>query len=64
MRSGKDRRKTPDNTTSWFEDIGRPARERRHRRRDRRVENLNADDRQTLLSEMPGLDSFKPDRKD
>lgn len=61
MRSGKDRRKTPDDKV--FEDIARTAPERR-KQRDRRLENLDADERQTLLSEMPAIDNFRPARKD
>jgi len=63
MRNGKDRRKTPAGTSSDFEDIARTAPERR-RQRDRRLENLDCDERQTLLSEMPAIDKFKPSRKD
>ena len=51
MRDQKDRRKQ-DEHASLLEDIHTGARDRR-KQPDRRLENLNAEQRQLLLSEMP-----------
>ena len=52
MRNLKDRRKA-GNATFPFEDIHPGATDRR-KLPDRRLENLDAEQRQLLLSEMPG----------
>lgn len=52
MRNLKDRRKT-DNAAFPFEDVHPGATDRR-KLPDRRLENLDAEQRQLLLSEMPG----------
>jgi hypothetical protein len=63
MRNSKERRK-PESTAAFpIDDVTRTASERR-KLRDRRIENLNAEERQLLLSEMPGLATDKTPRKD
>jgi hypothetical protein len=62
MRNRKDRRKPQDAVAPPLEDVSQVAPERR-KPLDRRMENLNAEERQLLLSEMPGLNTGKPDRK-
>ncbi len=52
MRNQKDRRKA-DSTAFPLEDIHPGATDRR-KLPDRRLENLDAEQRQLLLSEMPG----------
>jgi len=59
MRKGKDRRKPAASPAIPFEDLHPGATDRR-KRPDRRLENLDAEERQLLLSEMPGL-AHKPD---
>ncbi|MEZ5543564.1 MAG: hypothetical protein R3F42_16240 [Pseudomonadota bacterium] len=56
MKHRTDRRKAKDTGHDPLEDNGRAqfARERR-KRRDRRMENLDLEERQLLLSEMPWL---------
>jgi hypothetical protein len=53
MRNRKDRRKPADTPAIPFEDLHAGATDRR-KQPDRRLENLNAEERQLLLSEMPG----------
>ena len=55
MRNPKDRRKAAAEAPSPYVDNGRAqlARDRRSGR-DRRLENMQLDERQTQLSEMPG----------
>lgn len=61
MKQRTDRRRTGNEAVNPLEDNGRGefARERR-KQRDRRLENLDDAERQTLLSEMPGV---LPDRR-
>lgn len=56
MKQRTDRRRAGNPAQDPLEDNGRGqfVRERR-KRRDRRIENLELEERQTLLSEMPGL---------
>ena len=56
MKSRTDRRRTRNENEDPYENNGRGqfARERR-KRRDRRMENLDLEERQLLLSEMPWL---------
>jgi hypothetical protein len=56
MKQRTDRRKASKEPEDAYEDNGRGqfARERR-KRRDRRMENLDLEERQLLLSEMPWL---------
>lgn len=53
MRNRKDRRKPAGTPAIPFEDLSAGATDRR-KQADRRLENLNAEERQLLLSEMPG----------
>ena len=53
MRKRKDRRRPQATATYPFEDIF-PGKKDRRKQPDRRLENLDADQRQLLLSEMPG----------
>ena len=62
MRKRKDRRK-PAAATFPFEDIHPGATDRR-KLPDRRLENLDADQRQLLFSEMPGQPAGKNTSKD
>ena len=62
MRRRKDRRKPKDATAYPFEDVSKAAPDRR-KIRDRRIANLNAEERQLLLSEMPGIKTGRPVRK-
>jgi hypothetical protein len=63
MRKRKDRRK-PEATAAFpFEDISPGATDRR-KLTDRRLENLDAEQRQLLLSEMPGGRGGKQGRQD
>jgi hypothetical protein len=61
MRNRKDRRTLKQSPESAYEDNGRSllAKERR-KRRDRRKENLELEERQLLLAEMPWC---TPDRR-
>lgn len=54
MRNHKDRRKTGNAPISPYEDNGRAtlARDRR-KNHERRIENLEMEERQLMLSEMP-----------
>ena len=54
MRNHKDRRKTGDTPLSPHEDNGRATlcRDRR-KNHERRIENLEVEERQLMLSEMP-----------
>ena len=61
MRSRKDRRKPQSTAAFPIEDT--PTALERRKRRDRRMENMNAEERQLLLSEMPGLSTSKLPRK-
>jgi hypothetical protein len=63
MRNRKDRRKPQDTAALTIEDASLAAPERR-KIHDRRIANLNAEERQLLLSEMPGITSDKNPRKD
>jgi hypothetical protein len=56
VKQRTDRRKVRNGLQGPYEDNGREqfARERR-KRRDRRMENLDLEERQLLLSEMPWL---------
>lgn len=63
MRDGKDRRNTGVMPAIPFEDLHPGATDRR-KRPDRRLENLNAEERQLLLSEMPGHLTNGTPRKD
>jgi len=56
MRNEKDRRKPADPSAIILEDLHAGATDRR-KRADRRLENLDAEERQLLLSEMPGHDT-------
>ena len=53
MRNRKDRRKPADPNAIILEDLHAGATDRR-KQADRRLENLDAEERQLLLSEMPG----------
>lgn len=61
-RKRKDRRhsNTPDAFRLEDEEHGLVLEDRR-KRRDRRLENLDVEERQTLLSEMPGVETEKPE---
>jgi hypothetical protein len=62
MRSHKDRRKKDDALQSSTEDNGRAALLRdRRKHHERRMENMKAEDRQLMYSEMPSPISKKPD---
>jgi hypothetical protein len=63
MRKRKDRRRPRATAELPFDDLRQNAAERR-RLPDRRLENLSAEQRQLLLSEMPGQSASKPKRKD
>jgi hypothetical protein len=56
MKQRTDRRRAENTAPDPHENNGRGqfARERR-KRRDRRIENLELEERQLLLSEMPGM---------
>jgi hypothetical protein len=61
MRSHKERRKTVDAPTSPVEDNGRATLLKERRKdHDRRIENLDVDERQLMLSEMPAPTTKKP----
>ncbi len=61
MRNHKDRRKTGDAPISPCEDNGRATLLRDRRKdHDRRIENLDIDERQLMLSEMPAPTIKKP----
>jgi len=53
MKNRKDRRKPADTPALPFEDLQAGISNRR-KQPDRRLENLNAEERQLLFSEMPG----------
>ncbi len=61
MRSRKNRRRNPDSFRSSLENNGSTtvAGERR-KLRDRRIENLDDDERQLMFSEMPSPTRRKP----
>ena len=63
MRKRRDRRRPHATSDYPFEDLRHSARERR-KLKDRRLENLDAEQRQLLLSEMPGHPASGRDRKD
>ncbi|MBT8116922.1 MAG: hypothetical protein KJO66_03765 [Gammaproteobacteria bacterium] len=63
MRKRKERRKPAATSSFPFEDIHPGATDRR-KLPDRRLENLDAEQRQLLLSEMPGHPSDRNTRKD
>ena len=62
MRNRKDRRKPHGTPSGPFEDISLAAPERR-KTKERRVENMSADERQLQFSEMPSVRIEKPARK-
>jgi hypothetical protein len=60
MRHPKDRRRTTVPTSFPLEDSSLElVTSERRRRKDRRLENLNEEERQMLLSEMPWLTFYK-----
>ena len=63
MRKRKDRRKPSATAELPFEDFRQTAAERR-RLPDRRLANLNAEQRQLLFSEMPAPGPGKDESKD
>lgn len=63
MRKRKDRRKPAATATFPFEDI-HPGDTDRRKLPDRRLENLDAEQRQLLFSEMPGQSAGKDTSKD
>jgi len=61
-RKRKDRRNGNSTTAVRLEDEEHGlVLEDRRKQRERRLENLDAGERQTLLSEMPGVDPEKPE---
>ena len=61
MRSTKDRRDSTADAIFTLEDSNHEViLEDRRRKKERRLENLDMDERQLLLSEMPSPSSIKP----
>jgi hypothetical protein len=61
MRSTKDRRDSTADAIFPLEDSNHEViLEDRRRKKERRLENLDMDERQLLLSEMPSPSSIKP----